>query len=179
MGYKERHDMDSMISKLKYEKSSYFGPSHVCTKDNTIILGKNKEPFGDLSGGLSLPESKRLKKAAQLLYRECQYEIASECVDRLLYLYSEEFIREKFPNETKKSMEMLKDKFELGHISYTGKKIGINYYGLNLIFYSNAITFDNSMYELCVKLYLRCDKKEENVLAYNIADINFNIRKEK
>ena len=117
-------------------------------------------PF--MSAGLSSLEADRVKKCINQIYAYHQYEIVSLAIDRILVENPNILESGYFTNETKESLDLLKDKFELVKIDSRAVKKISGMIKVPITFMSEGITFDDSRYQLDTQILLHpnpCDLK--------------------
>ena len=126
-------------------------------------------PFTDLSRNLTSRESEEVYRCANILYEEYQYPLVSDVIDYILTSESSSSFIKRLKNETKESIDKLKDKFYLAKISAPEKrKIG-PYYQLDLDFHCDEPTCDGGKYRLLIRVLV----KDHNGFDYRAIDSKF------
>ena len=123
-------------------------------------------PF--MSAGLSTLEADQVKKCINRVCAYHQYEIVSLAIDRILVEKPDILESGYFTNETKESLDLLKDKFELVKIDSRAVKKISGMVKVPLTFISKGITFDDSTYQLDTQILLQPNPCE---LKFYVTDV--------
>ena len=163
----------SKLQKMYLEQSNFTaiecdGLRRLCN----LELNKKSpmEPYSDLDRGLSAREALEVRKLADKLYQNCQYDIASKAIDRINYPGSPLFISKSVKQETSESIEKLKDSFYISKIYATEKRKVSNYYLLGIDFKCDVITFNNARYLLETRVLVK-----DQPFDFKVIKVNFDI----
>lgn len=159
----------SKLQRMYIEQSNFTqiecdGLRRLCNID----LNKTLDVGTDI--GLFYIKDMKVRKLADMICKNYQYDIVSKALSKINYPESPLFLSGLIKLESIESIDKLKDSFHVTKIYIAGKKKISNYYFLGIDFKSDDITFNNTKYLLQTKVLVKDDPFE-----FKIVDVNFDI----
>ena len=145
--------------------------TNMCRKKNNLPINRDNLGIWDhhLTDGLSRRDGVCMNHCVKELYEKHQSDLVSMAFDKLLKDHPDILESGYFTNETKESLSLMKDKFEVVKISANGSRKISCWYRANFVFKSNTITFDGSVYYLNVSVLVR-EKRPH--LDFHVIDVD-------